>query len=76
MQRLQCIILLQIVDKDRNFVTPFLHRLVALVFIPNPENKPQVDHINRIKTDNSVSNLRWVTKVENGQNKDKTNIIN
>lgn len=46
----------------------FIHRLVAQAFIPNPENKPQVDHINTDRTDFRIENLRWVTFEENLQN--------
>jgi hypothetical protein len=46
----------------------YIHRLVALAFIPNHENKRVVDHINRNRTDNRVENLRWVTHSENKVN--------
>lgn len=49
-----------------------VHRLVAENLIPNPEGKETVDHINRIKHDNRVENLRWATKDEQEFNKDFT----
>lgn len=49
----------------------YVHRLIAEVFIPNPEGKPIVDHIDRNPHNNSVTNLRWVTKSENLRNSDR-----
>jgi hypothetical protein len=45
------------------------HRLIALQFIPNPDDLKEVDHINRIRTDNRIENLRWVSHSENNKNK-------
>ena len=45
------------------------HRVIAEQFIPNPNNLKEVDHINRIRDDNRIENLRWVSRSENCKNK-------
>lgn len=54
--------------KDKKRKSMKVHRLLALMFIPNPDNLPFVDHHDRIRTNNSLVNLSWVTRATNQQN--------
>ena len=64
---------IQIWDKGKcSFVA--IHRLVAQEYIPNPENKPFVNHINGNKQDNRVENLEWCTQKENIQHAFRTGL--
>ena len=55
-------------DKGKR-ITNLIHRLVAIHYIPNLENKKEVDHIDRNKTNNNIENLRWVSPQENCENR-------
>jgi hypothetical protein len=54
-----------VIDGNNKSVT--IHRIIAEVFIPNPDKKPEVNHKNGNKLDNTVENLEWVTRKENIQ---------
>ena len=46
-----------------------LHRILAKHFIPNPNNLPEVDHVDRNPLNNSIENLRWISRSENARNR-------
>ena len=71
------------IDKNNGYVYIHLdkrhrlHKLVALSFLPNPHNYDVIDHIDRDKTNNNVSNLRWASQSINRRNsKDNVKILN
>jgi len=62
-------------DKYGKKHTVSVHRLIANAFIPNPQNKPEVNHINGNKLDNNIENLEWVTRSENAQHAVDTGLM-
>ena len=56
-------------NTPNGFVTRYKHRLLAQQFIDNPDNLPEVDHIDRNKQNNTLSNLRWVSRSDNLKNR-------
>ena len=56
---------LRVDGKQKNIMK---HCLIAMLYIPNPQNLPFVDHKNGLRLDNSIDNLRWVTRSQNNQN--------
>lgn len=52
--------------KNHLTTTHYVHRLVAKAFIPNPDSKPFINHVNSVKTDNRADNLTWADASENG----------
>lgn len=59
-------------DKVRKHDT--IHRILALQYIPNPENLPEIDHIDRNCYNNDLSNLRWVNRYDNLKNRSTYNV--
>lgn len=62
-------------SKDGKKTTAFIHVLIAKAFIPNPHNKPQVNHLNGLKTDNCIDNLEWCTQSENMQHASRIGLL-
>lgn len=54
--------------KNGTYVTKFIHRLIAEAYMPNPNNKETVDHIDGNKQNNKISNLQWASRYEQTQN--------
>ena len=59
---------LSLMNDDGKRIDITVHKFVALVFIPNPKNKPSIDHIDQNRQNNNVNNLRWATYSEQNQN--------
>jgi HNH endonuclease len=63
-----------VIRKDGRSIPAYVHRLVAFTFIPNPQGKPQVNHMSGDTFDNSAVNLEWVTPQENSAHAHANNL--
>ena len=54
-----------VINTSKGWRTPFAHRLMAIAFIPNPDNLPEVDHLNFDRADYSIENLAWISRKDN-----------
>ena len=63
--KIRCYICTKIGGRNGTWKSLLIHRLVAKAYIPNPENKPEINHIDGDQSNNQVSNLEWVTGSEN-----------
>jgi hypothetical protein len=62
-------------SKNKKAIVKYIHRLMGIQFIPNPENKPTIDHIDRNPQNNSLENLRWATYKEQCENQERSAIV-
>jgi len=64
-----------VISKNKKKYMKYIHRMVAMAFIPNPQNKKEVNHKDGNKFNNAISNLEWVTPKENQQHSIKTGLF-
>lgn len=62
--------------KEGKQIKPLVHTLIALTFVPNPDNKAEVNHLDGDKSNNSADNLEWCTREENMQHASKEGLLN